>query len=117
MRVTPARELPNLSLQDALQLVHLLCGARVAEVREGGAAVARAVPDGELAPASALRGDHGEPRGARGRRVELRGLAHGSDQRSRGSFEPWQRENRVRRPSLRPCIDDARRACEPPDPV
>jgi hypothetical protein len=61
MRVTPARELPNLSLQDALQLVHLLCRARVAEVREGGDALTRAVFDRGLSETSALRRDHGEP--------------------------------------------------------
>ena len=40
-----ARELPNLSLEDALQLVTLYAGAWLAEVRESGAALARALPD------------------------------------------------------------------------
>jgi hypothetical protein len=44
-----ARELPNLPLEDALQLVQLYAESRVAEVREGGDAVARAIPDRELA--------------------------------------------------------------------
>jgi hypothetical protein len=39
-----------------------LRGARLTEVREGGDAVARAVPGRELSEAAALRGDHGEPR-------------------------------------------------------
>jgi len=38
-----ARELPNLSLEDALQLVHLYAERVFAEVREGGAAVARSL--------------------------------------------------------------------------
>ena len=56
-----ARELPNLPLEDALQLVHLYA-ERGSPKYEGGDAVARAVPDRELAQAAALRGDHGEPR-------------------------------------------------------
>lgn len=38
-----ARDLPNLSLEDALDLVHLYAERSSPQVRDGGAAVARAV--------------------------------------------------------------------------
>jgi len=55
-----ARELPNLPLEDALQLVHLYSDRAGRPVREGGAAVAWAVPDwGNSATPSLRRGRGG----------------------------------------------------------
>ena len=45
-----ARELPNLALEDALQLVHLYAERGSPKFREGGDAVARAVPGRECPP-------------------------------------------------------------------
>jgi hypothetical protein len=56
-----ARELPNLPLKDA-QLVHLYNRARIAEVREGCDALARAIPERRRAQAPGLRGGHHDSR-------------------------------------------------------
>ena len=55
-----ARELPNLPLEGRSATRASLRRARIAEVREGGEAVARAVSRRGLAEAAALRGDRGE---------------------------------------------------------
>ena len=54
-------QLPNLFVGDALQLVQVVRGAQVAYGREGGDALARAVPGGGHAQAPARReGGRGE---------------------------------------------------------
>jgi hypothetical protein len=53
-----ARELPNLPLENALQLVHLYAGAWIAEVGESGDAVARSLSERGIAqPAGRREGD------------------------------------------------------------
>jgi len=64
-----ARELPNLPLEDALQLVHLLRRARITEVREGGTALAHPVSHGGNTERTRRREGHSEPREASGRRL------------------------------------------------
>ena len=60
-----ARELSNLPLEDALPARPPVRGARLAEVREGSDALARALPDRRVAEAPALCRDHDGPREAR----------------------------------------------------